>query len=348
MRFSALVRRAVFGMRYALRMRRGRRAVTRHLRAPEETSVPMPTFVQLRVTNLCNLRCKMCGQWGDTGIFRDRSDGHATDGGREAAAVRERIGHNRQLSLADYERLLDEIAPFEPVVTLFGGEPLLHPQIVPLVRSIKRRSLTVTMITNGWRLEECARDLVAAGIDAVAVSVDGTPAVHDRIRGREGSFGRLAAGVEALSRARCEEGRAIPVILAILPITELNMEAIGPAIAALGEFPLDVINVGLRWFVPPTEGARYEKVMASRFGVSGDSWKGFEFSWPGGVAPASSTLSVDGRGSPSSPISCRRTCPRISRSPPGRSVTTCVPWPGTSRRWSLTETCASAATSRTT
>ena len=33
----------------------------------------MPTFVQLRVTNLCNLRCKMCGQWGDTGIYREKA-----------------------------------------------------------------------------------------------------------------------------------------------------------------------------------------------------------------------------------------------------------------------------------
>ena len=61
-----------FARRHLGRMAAGRRAVEEHLAAPDQRAetLPMPTFVQLRVTNLCNLRCKMCGQWGDTGIFR--------------------------------------------------------------------------------------------------------------------------------------------------------------------------------------------------------------------------------------------------------------------------------------
>ena len=61
-----------------------------HLARPGADNLPMPTFVQLRVTNLCNLRCKMCGQWGDTGIYR--SDGFSAsatdgrDGARRASA----------------------------------------------------------------------------------------------------------------------------------------------------------------------------------------------------------------------------------------------------------------------
>ena len=71
----------------------------------------MPTFVQLRVTNLCNLRCKMCGQWGDTGVFREQKGDGATDGEAERARIRELIGLRRQLALGDYVRLLDELAP---------------------------------------------------------------------------------------------------------------------------------------------------------------------------------------------------------------------------------------------
>ena len=54
-------------------------------RRPE--NLPMPTFVQLRVTNLCNLRCKMCGQWGDTGIFRAQSGEDPTDGALERQRI---------------------------------------------------------------------------------------------------------------------------------------------------------------------------------------------------------------------------------------------------------------------
>jgi hypothetical protein len=74
--------------------------------------------------------------------------------------------------------------------------------------------------------------------------------------------------------------------MAILPITELNIEAVGAAVKELSALPLDLINIGLRWFVPKDVGARYEAVMQETFGVSGTSWKGFDFSWPGGAKAA--------------------------------------------------------------
>jgi MoaA/NifB/PqqE/SkfB family radical SAM enzyme len=277
-----MLQRGMFGARYALRMRRGRRAVQRHLRTPADVAVPLPTFVQLRVTNLCNLRCKMCGQWGDTGIFRENAEALATDGEHESARIRESIGLRHQLALPDYLKLLDELAPAQPVISLFGGEPFLYPEILPLMRAVKQRGLTLTVITNGWLLERHARELVEVGIDAIAVSVDGPQQLHDRIRGLESSFERLAAGVAAVARQRTVLGRPFPVLMAILPITELNIEAIGPAVASLSQLPFDVVNVGLRWFVPKEVGARYQDVMQHTFGVPGDSWKGFEFSWPGG------------------------------------------------------------------
>jgi len=76
--------------------------------------------------------------------------------------------------------------------------------------------------------------------------------------------------------------------MALLPVTELNIEVIGTAVKALGQLPLDVINVGLRWFVPQEVGARYEAVMQDEFAVSGESWRGFSFSWPGGAGAARS------------------------------------------------------------
>jgi MoaA/NifB/PqqE/SkfB family radical SAM enzyme len=258
-------------------MRRGRREVMEHLAATRPDNMPMPTFVQLRVTNLCNLRCKMCGQWGDTGIFRPLGTATATDGERERNRIRELIGLRREMGLPDYVRLLDELAPSRPIISLFGGEPLLYPDIVPLIREVKRRGLTCNMITSGWHLETVARQLVEAGLDSLMVSIDGSPAVHDRIRGKAGSFERAVAGVRAVARVRAELGSAVPMLLAMLPITELNLEDVPQALEALRQLPLDTINVGLRWFVTKETGAEYEKVMSETFGVTGESWKGFEF-----------------------------------------------------------------------
>ncbi|HEY6065804.1 MAG TPA: radical SAM protein [Thermoanaerobaculia bacterium] len=267
--------------RYLARMRRGRRGVRAHLDSPSADNLPMPTFLQLRVTNLCNLRCPMCGQWGDTGIYRsDRSPSAATDGEQERSRIKELIGLKRQLALDDYVGLLDQVAPFQPIVSLFGGEPFLYPDLIPLVREIKKRDLTCTVITNGGRLEKHARELVLAGIDSIAVSIDGPPEVHNRIRGQADSFERAAAGVRAVARFREEFGLAVPMLIAIVPITELNLAEIAPAIDALRDLPIDTINVGLRWFVPKEAGERYEQVMKETFGVRAESWKGFDFSWP--------------------------------------------------------------------
>ena len=280
MSFRRGVELAGFARRHLGRMNRGRRDVMGHLASPDDAPVPMPTFVQLRVTNLCNLRCKMCGQWGDTGIFRSQSpSAGATDGAAERDRIQELIGLKRQLSLADYVRLLDEIAPAQPIVSLFGGEPFLYPDIMPLIREIKARGLTCTIITNGGRLEQHARELVELGMDSVAVSLDGTPEVHNRTRGQADSFQKAVAGVRAVAHWRRELHRPLPMQIAILPITELNMDVIGPAVEILRELPLDTINVGLRWFIPKEVGAEYERVMKDTFGVSGDSWKGFDFDW---------------------------------------------------------------------
>ena len=261
------------------RMSRGRREVMAHLTSPAAAPVPMPTFVQLRVTNLCNLRCKMCGQWGDTGIFRSQSGADASDGALERARIIELIGAKRQLALSDYARLLDELEPARPIISLFGGEPFLYPDILPLIRDIKRRGLTCTVITNGGRLEQLAQELVEIGIDSIAVSIDGPPDVHNGIRGKSDSFQKAAAGVRAVAEWRRKLGRALPMQIAILPITELNMGSIAEAVEALRELPIDTINVGLRWFIPKEVGAEYERVMKDTFGVSGESWKGFDFDW---------------------------------------------------------------------
>ncbi|HYR47125.1 MAG TPA: radical SAM protein [Thermoanaerobaculia bacterium] len=278
MSFARGIRLAGFARRHLGRMTRGRREVMAHLAKPRPENLPMPTFVQLRVTNLCNLRCKMCGQWGDTGIFRaDGFSDSATDGKKEQNRIRELIGAKRQLALDDYIRLLDEIAPFRPIVSLFGGEPFLYPDILPLIREVKSRGLTCTVITNGGRLEQHARELVEAGMDSIAVSIDGPPHVHNRIRGQKDSYEKAAAGVRAVAAWRKKLGRVLPMQIAILPVTELNLEEIAPAVEALRELPLDTINVGLRWFIPREVGAEYERVMRETFGIEATSWKGFDF-----------------------------------------------------------------------
>ena len=91
-------------------------------------------LIYLKLTPLCNLRCKMCGQRGDKGILK----------GEFAANEAKSI-----LPLENYKKLVDELAPRKPVWYLWGGEPFLYPDLIPLVKYIIDKGCFCSVNTNG-------------------------------------------------------------------------------------------------------------------------------------------------------------------------------------------------------
>jgi MoaA/NifB/PqqE/SkfB family radical SAM enzyme len=71
-------------------------------------------------------------------------------------------------------RRLDALAALgTSVVTLSGGEPLLHPDLDAIVAAIRRRGMFATIITNGYLLSrDRIRRLDAAGLDQLQISID--------------------------------------------------------------------------------------------------------------------------------------------------------------------------------
>ena len=59
------------------------------------------------------------------------------------------------------------------VITISGGEPLLHPQLEDLIRHIRSRGLIAGMITNGYLLTpDRINKLNQAGLDHLQISID--------------------------------------------------------------------------------------------------------------------------------------------------------------------------------
>jgi GTP 3',8-cyclase len=72
---------------------------------------------------------------------------------------------------------------------LTGGEPLLRPDVVDLVRAMTALPQTqdLAMTTNGFRLAELAQDLYEAGLRRINISLDSLePETFDRIVGSRG------------------------------------------------------------------------------------------------------------------------------------------------------------------
>jgi MoaA/NifB/PqqE/SkfB family radical SAM enzyme len=59
------------------------------------------------------------------------------------------------------------------IITISGGEPLLHPELDTLIRQIRRRGIIAGMITNGYLLTaDRIRGLNRAGLEHLQISID--------------------------------------------------------------------------------------------------------------------------------------------------------------------------------
>jgi radical SAM protein with 4Fe4S-binding SPASM domain len=137
--------------------------------------VPLPNGVVLEPTQRCNLRCKMCHQ--------------------------DRVALSKQGELT-----LEQIVAFFnrntqlKKISLIGGEIFVRRDIVAVIRHLNRNR-DIVLSTNGTlvgnseieTLRNCKR------VFTVCISLDGTRAVHDSIRGVDGAYDRAIRTIEGLA-----------------------------------------------------------------------------------------------------------------------------------------------------
>jgi radical SAM protein with 4Fe4S-binding SPASM domain len=92
-----------------------------------------------------------------------------------------------------------DLAEFKvPVILFSGGEPLLRPDLLELVRHARRNGLRAVLSTTGTLLTPAtAAALAAAGLAYAGISLDGLEGTNDEFRGVPGAFGRARAGIAA-------------------------------------------------------------------------------------------------------------------------------------------------------
>jgi radical SAM protein with 4Fe4S-binding SPASM domain len=155
------------------------------LTVPQRYTAPM--FPVWNLTQACNLSCRHCYQ-----------NAHRQPDGDELTV-------DEKLDLID--QLGEEFVPF---VAFAGGEPLVSPDLWPVLDRCRQQGIHVTLATNGTLLtpEMCAR-LKAAGVKYVEVSLDSMdPRVHDAFRGQRKSFERTVQGIRNSVAAGIKTGMA--------------------------------------------------------------------------------------------------------------------------------------------
>ena len=84
-----------------------------------------------------------------------------------------------------------------PVVSIPGGEPLLHPQIDEIVKGLVERKKFVYLCTNAILLEKSLHKFEPSPYFCFSVHLDGLREHHDKCVDRPGVFDKAIAGIKA-------------------------------------------------------------------------------------------------------------------------------------------------------
>ncbi len=106
---------------------------------------------------------------------------------------------NKRLSPAECFEAVDECGA--PVVSIPGGEPLLHKEIVEIVNGIVARKKFVYLCTNALLLKKRLPDFTPSPYLTLSVHIDGLEAEHDHAVSQVGTFARATEAIkEAVAR----------------------------------------------------------------------------------------------------------------------------------------------------
>ncbi|MCK6528994.1 radical SAM protein [Myxococcota bacterium] len=149
----------------------GESEIVAHL--PSKPAWTKPRTLILLLNKRCNLKCDFCDLW-----------------------------HHQDLMPYEQACKVVDRAPAAGVKTLVvtGGEPFVHPGAFDLIERARNLGLGVNVTTNGTLIEDQFDRLKRSGVDSLSISIDGMGALHDRLRGRPGTFDAVARAIERLQR----------------------------------------------------------------------------------------------------------------------------------------------------
>jgi hopanoid biosynthesis associated radical SAM protein HpnH len=87
-----------------------------------------------------------------------------------------------------------------PVVSIPGGEPLLHPQIAEIVRGLIERKKFIYLCTNGLLLEKSLDKFKPSPYFTFMVHLDGLREHHDKCVDRQGVFDKAVTAIRAAKK----------------------------------------------------------------------------------------------------------------------------------------------------
>ena len=228
-----------------------------------------PPNIMIDTTSLCNLNCVMCG-------------------------TQRSVQKKGQMEMSLFRSIIDQATEMGTSnITLHTiGEPLLHPNIVEMVKYVKKKELYVNITTNGQLLtEEKARGLLEAGLDVLRVSIEGaTEKTYSNIR-RGGTLELLLKNLRTFNKIKEEKGVATNLV-----INSVYMKETAPETSAFFKLFVPIVkspyNIFFK-FIGNQAGISEEAMQNSAIFKVGNKvksachlfWDTLTVTWDGKVSP---------------------------------------------------------------
>ena len=109
----------------------------------------------------------------------------------------------------------------ETTISLSGGEPFLHPDILYIIDMLSERNFKIIIVTNGLLLTKNLAMFLEKRNVGLQVSIDGTKDVHDYIRGK-GTYDILINNLHILDRYYYMDKAIVKAVLTKLLLRHIN------------------------------------------------------------------------------------------------------------------------------
>lgn len=222
---------------------------------------PFPENLTFFLTYRCNLRCNVCGQWGQTGYVKNFS----------AEKLRD------ELDINTLKNRIDEIAPKRPQITMCGGETLLYSDWYEFMSHVKSRGLECVLTTNGTMLEENAERLVDIGLDKISLSLDGPKEIHNSARGSDTVFQKATRGIEMINELKAKKSTGRPLVEIGCTISDQNYRYLDDVIKLAESMNVSCLIFLHLFFIDDAVYERQSKLYRELFKTESIHWSGYRY-----------------------------------------------------------------------
>lgn len=163
-----------------------------------------PLFLDLEITNSCNLDCLMCGR----------------------QIMKRKIGF---MEFTLFKKIIDEASreKCKGIRFIRYGEPFLHKDVFRMILYVKEKNMPVHLTTNGTFSEDVLNKIIDSGLDSIIFSFQGTtPDEYRKMRNTD-KYGLLVNNIKKLVTLRDKKER---------PFIQINTTLLDEGKKEVGEF----------------------------------------------------------------------------------------------------------------